>query len=116
MQRILIVLFLTTSRSATAGGFYLPLGGGQYLVIDDVLILTMFTIVAGTLFYYGLSWLGSSFNGPPPTPPSCEDYDDQAAQYRAKARMLEAQAAYDDSRAKAALKKAEFDEVEKFLK
>jgi hypothetical protein len=49
-------------------------------------------------------------------PPSPEEYDQQAAAYRAKSRMLEAEAAYDDSRAKAALKKQELKDVEDFLR
>jgi len=49
-------------------------------------------------------------------PPSPEEYDQQAASYRAKARMLDAEAAYDDSRAKAALKKQELKDVDDFLR
>jgi hypothetical protein len=49
-------------------------------------------------------------------PPSPEEYDQQAAAYRAKARALDAEAAYDDSRAKAALKKQELKDVDEFLR
>lgn len=55
-------------------------------------------------------------NRPPSPPPSPEDYDQQAALNRAAARALDAQAAYDDSRAKAALKRHELVEVEQFIK
>jgi hypothetical protein len=116
MQRTLTVLFLTISRSANAGTFRLPLGGGYYLVTDDVFILMAVSIIAAMLVYYGFKGLYSVFDQPPPPPPTPQDYDEQAAQYRAKARMLEAKAGYDDSRAKAALKNAELNEVEQFVK
>lgn len=76
-----------------------------------------FVLVAVIVVIGGIAVAVDSMSSrPAPPPPSPEDYDQEAALHRARARALDAQAAYDDSRAKAALKRHELAEVEQFIK
>jgi hypothetical protein len=103
------ICFSTTARA----DMYLPVGDDRYLALPSGLILTI--LIGGSIFA-ALCMIGVVSGSPPAPPPSPEEYDQRAAEYRAKSRMLEAEAAYDDSRAKAALKKQELKDVAEFLR
>jgi hypothetical protein len=99
-----------TSAPVSASDLYVPLNDGSYLLIPlgFIAFIAFAAVVVVAIAYVS--------NTPPQQPPSPEEYDQRAAEYRAKSRMLEAEAAYDDSRAKAALKKQEVKDVEDFLR
>lgn len=87
---------------------------------SDYFVGLLFVVFIGGCAIYFLGWLAeeivSWFSAPPAPPPSPEDFDQEAALYRARSRAFDAQAAHDDSRARAALKKEELQEVEDFIK
>lgn len=96
-----------TAELDGAGIFILVLAGCVLLAIVAAVIAVVSWIVNA---------IEDAFYVPPSPPPRPEDYDQHAALVRAKARAADAQAAYDDSLARAALKKAELKEVEDFIK
>lgn len=117
MRRVATLILATVLMCTQArANLFIQLPDGRYFFVPAAWIIFGFLALLVTV---AVAWVVDSTSSPlppPPPPPSPEDYDQQAALHRAKARALDAQAQLDESRANAALKSEERQEVETFLK
>jgi hypothetical protein len=112
------LLSAVTLQSARAG-FWIdwPDGESSY-VTDGTVFVALFAVIAGIVLCSLLS--STSGNGSSDSSLSAaeqaQQYDDEAAQYRAMSRRLDAETNLADSLIKAKRTRAELDDVEEFLR